>query len=223
MQKDEKARRGLTNGYGFKIIFVFFLLGSLLGTYWEEILYFAMNHVWVPRDGTVIGPFSPIYGVGVCIFAVFLGKNNEKRSIPKTFLFSALIGGATEFGLSLVAQYVFHQVIWDYSDRFLNIMGRTTVPFMCFWGLGGLALMKLIYPLIDKALRRIPYRWGQPVFIILLVFMIIDLFLTYGSLGRQALRAAGKPAYTFIGAFFDKFYPDEWLMARFPAITFSGH
>lgn len=217
----EHKQRPLAEGYSFKLIFLFFVLGSLIGTYWEEILYFVRFHEWVCRDGTVIGPFSPIYGVGVCIFAALLGRRNSTRPLWKTFLYSALIGGVTEFAMSIVAEYVFHQTIWDYSDQFLNIMGRTTVPFMLFWGLGGTVLMKLIYPLFEKLLRRIPYRIGQPVYIILLVFMIVNLFLTYGSLGRRALRAGGAPAATFIGSFFDRVYPDEWLAERFPAITFE--
>ena len=159
--------------------------------------------------------------MGVCVFAALLGKHDAKRPLWRTFLYSALIGGCTEFMMSVVAQYIFHEIIWDYSDQFLNIMGRTTVPFMLFWGLGGTILMKVIYPLLLKLLRRIPRSIGQPVYIVLLVFMAVDLFLTYGSLGRQAMRAAGDPPRTFIGQFFDTYYSDEYLAQRFPAISFS--
>ena len=225
MSEKKNPNRPLADGYSFKLIFAFFLVGSLLGTYWEEILYFVRFQQWVCRDGTVIGPFSPIYGVGVCIFAAILGKGNAKRPIWKTFLYSALIGGVTEFMMSVVAEYIFHQVIWDYSGKFLNIMGRTTVPFMLGWGLGGTVLMKLIYPLFEKLLRKIPYRFGQPVYILLLVFMAVNLFLTYGSMGRQSIRATGQPPATFIGEFFDNVFTDEWLQERFPAIDFTteGH
>ena len=30
-----KEKKPFCEGYGFKIIFVFFVLGSLIGTYWE--------------------------------------------------------------------------------------------------------------------------------------------------------------------------------------------
>lgn len=217
---DAKKTRPLVTGHSWQSVFALFLVGCVIGTYWEELLYFIMHHEYVLRTGTVIGPFSPIYGYGVAVFAICLGKGNEKRAWWKTYLISCLIGGAAEFIMSLIAQYVFHQVIWDYSDMFLNIMGRTTVPFMLGWGLGGLALMKLVYPLINRLLGKVPYRIGQPIFIALLIFMIINLFLTYGSLGRQAMRVAGDTEATnFLFAFFDKYYPDAWLSARFPAIT----
>ena len=222
MSAKSSENRPFLTGYSFKLIFLFFVLGSLIGTYWEEILYFVRFHEWVCRDGTVIGPFSPIYGVGVCIFAALLGKSNDKRPIWKTYLYSSLIGGATEFSMSLVAEYVFHEIIWDYSDQPLNILGRTTVPFLLFWGLGGLVLMKVVYPLLVKLFRKVPYKFGQPAYIILLVFMAVNLFLTYGALGRQALRAGGAQPATFIGEFFDTYYPDDWLAQRFPAITLSG-
>ena len=212
--------RPFVTGHCVQLVFALFMIACLVGTYWEEGLYWFQHHEYVLRTGTVIGPFSPIYGYGAAVFAICLGKNNDKRPIWKTYLYSCLIGGIAEFVMSLIAEYVFHQVIWDYNDKFLNIMGRTTIPFMLGWGLGGLALMKLVYPLLTRLLSKVPYRIGQPIFIVLLVFMIINLFLTYGSLGRQAMRVAGDTeASNFLWAFFDRFYPDEWLMARFPAIT----
>lgn len=220
MMSEKTAKRPFVTGHCAQTVFALFMIGCLIGTYWEELLYFVMHHEYVLRTGTVIGPFSPIYGYGVAVFAIALGKGNETRPIWKTYLYSCLIGGIAEFVMSLIAEYVFHQVIWDYSDKFLNIMGRTTIPFMLGWGLGGLALMKLVYPFLIKLMRKIPYNIGQPIFILLVIFMIVNLFLTYGSLGRQAMRVAGDTeASNFLFAFFDRVYPDEWLKARFPAIT----
>lgn len=221
-QKTKKQEKPFVTGHCVQTVFFFFLIGCLVGTYWEEGLYFVQHHEYVLRTGTVLGPFSPIYGYGVAIFAIILGVGNEKRSLLSTYLISCLIGGIAEFVMSIIAEVVFHQVIWDYSDRFLNIMGRTTIPFMLGWGLGGLVLMKVIYPLIIKLCKKIPRRIGQPVFIVLVIFMAVNLFLTYGSLGRQAARGAGKPANDPVSVFFDKFYPEEYLKARFPAISFMS-
>lgn len=46
--------------------------------------------------------------------------------------------------------------IWDYFNIPLNINGRTTLPFMVFWGLGGMVLMKLVYPFVSKWIEKIP-------------------------------------------------------------------
>ena len=217
----------LATGHSWQTVFAAFVIACVAGTLWEEVLYLVQHHEWVARTGTVIGPFSPIYGYGALAFCVFLGWTLKSwtgwQSWVGTYLISCLIGGTMEFMMSLIAEVVFHEVIWDYHDRFLNICGRTTEPFMLGWGLAGLLLIKVVYPLIIKLTSVIPYAIGEPIFILLLVFMVVDLFLTYGALGRQAMRAAGNADTTnFLWQFFDKYYPDEWLIKRFPAITVNG-
>lgn len=208
-------------GWCFVKIFVFFVLGCIIGTYYEEILWFIRFHERVNRQGIFYGPFSPIYGLGISIFVIFLGRNAEKRSWLKTWAWSALIGGCTEYATSLIAEKIFGSTIWDYSNIPLNINGRTTLPFMVFWGLGGMVLMKLVYPFISKWIEKIPYKIGQPVFCIALALMIVDLVLSYGAMGRRAMRDQGLPPQTFIGEFFDRVYPDEYIDEKIPAMVFN--
>lgn len=208
-------------GWCFVKIFVFFVLGCIIGTYYEEILWFIRFHERVNRQGVFYGPFSPIYGLGVSIFVIFLGRNAEKRSWLKTWAWSALIGGCTEYATSLIAEKIFGSTIWDYSNIPLNINGRTTLPFMVFWGLGGMVLMKLVYPFISKWIEKIPYRIGQVVFYTALVLMVIDLVLSYGAMGRRTMRDQGIPPQTFIGEFFDRVYPDEYIDEKIPAMVFK--
>lgn len=208
-------------GWCFVKIFVFFVLGCIIGTYYEEILWFIRFHEWVDRQGIFYGPFSPIYGLGISIFVIFLGRNAEQRSWFKTWAWSALIGGVTEYATSLIAEKVFGSTIWDYSNVPTNINGRTTLLFMIFWGLGGMVLMKLVYPFISKWIEKIPYKIGQPVFCIALALMIVDLVLSYGAMGRRAMRDQGMPPQTFIGEFFDRVYPDEYIDEKIPAMVFN--
>lgn len=214
-------KKVFAQGYCFVKIFVFFVLGCIIGTYYEEILWFIRFHEKVDRQGVFYGPFSPIYGLGISIFVIFLGRNAEKRSWLKTWAWSALIGGCTEYATSLIAEKIFGSTIWDYSNIPLNINGRTTLPFMVFWGLGGMVLMKLVYPFVSKWIEKIPYKVGQVVFYIALVLMIIDLVLSYGAMGRRTMRDQGMPPKTFIGQFFDRVYPDEYIDEKIPAMVFK--
>lgn len=111
--------------------------------------------------------------------------------------------------------------IWDYSNIPLNINGRTTLPFMVFWGLGGMVLMKLVYPFVSKWIEKIPYKIGQAVFYIALVLMAVDLVLSYGAMGRRAMRDQGVPPQTFIGKFFNRVYPDEYIDEKIPVMVFK--
>lgn len=222
--KDQTAvpeKKVFAQGYCFVKVFVFFVLGCIIGTYYEEILWYIRFHERVDRQGIFYGPFSPIYGLGICIFVIFLGRNAEKRSWFKTWAWSALIGGGTEYATSVIAEKVFGSTIWEYSNIPTNINGRTTLLFMIFWGLGGMVLMKLVYPFVSKWIEKIPYKVGQTVYYIALVLMLVDLALSYGAMGRRAMRDQGTPPITFIGTFFDRVYPDEYIDKKIPAMVFQ--
>lgn len=221
VERTAPEKKVFAQGYCFVKIFVFFALGCIIGTYYEEILWYIRFHERVSRQGVFYGPFSPIYGLGVCVFVVFLGRNAAKHSWFKTWAWSALIGGCTEYATSVIAEKVFGSTIWDYSNIPLNINGRTTLPFMVFWGLGGMVLMKIVYPLLSKWIEKIPYRIGRAVYTVALILMIIDLVLSYGAMGRRAMRDQGLPPKTFIGTFFDRVYPDEYIDEKIPAMVFK--
>lgn len=221
IQEQASGKRVFAQGHCFVKVFAFFVLGCVIGTYYEEILWYVRFHERVNRQGIFYGPFSPIYGLGVCIFVIFLGRNAEKRSWFRTWAWSALIGGGTEYATSVIAEKVFGSTIWDYSNVPTNINGRTTLLFMVFWGLGGMVLMKLVYPFISKWIEKVPYKTGQAVYYIALFLMIVDLVLSYGAMGRRAMRDQGIPPQTFIGAFFDRVYPDEYIDEKIPAMVFQ--
>ena len=216
--KLNKETKVFAKGFCFAKIFILFLLGCIFGTYYEEILWRFTNGEWVNRQGLIFGPFSPIYGIGVSIFAIFLGKNNEKRSIIKTYLYSALIGGVAEFTMSWFCDVVMGVKFWDYTGYFLNIGGRTTIPFMLFWGLLGLILMKVIYPFLSKIVEKIPYKIAQPTYIVILVAIILDIVITYTAFGRMVFRDKGQEPLTFIGKFCDNHFSDEYMYHKFPAM-----
>lgn len=225
MKKGEKRQKKeiFAEGFCFKKVFIFFVIGCLLGTYYEEILHFFKVGQWQTRQGVLYGPFSPIYGFGIAIFLAVLGKHNDKRSWFMTWLYSALIGGIAEFMMSLIADKIFGVQFWDYSGRFLNIAGRTTIPYMIGWGIGGLILLKIVYPLVSHLVEKIPLKIGMVVYYILFVFIIIDVILTYSALGRMAFRNKGVEAKTFIGEFFDKVYTNDYLYDKFPIMELEDN
>ncbi|MFR7592826.1 MAG: putative ABC transporter permease [Longibaculum sp.] len=206
-------------GFCFAKVFIFFVIGCLIGTYYEEILWFVRFGVWTDRQGMIYGPFSPIYGLGVAIFVAILGKHNDERSWLKTWFYAALIGGGTEFLTSWIADVCFGVVFWDYSHMFLNIMGRTTIPFMIGWGVGGTFLMKVVYPFVSKWVEKVPYRIARPIYIVSLVFITLDLIITYSAFGRMALRNNGQKPYTFIGEIYDKIYDNDFMYEKFPVMS----
>lgn len=214
-----EEKKIFAKGYCFPKIFIFFVLGCLFGTFYEEILWLISHGELTNRQGLIYGPFSPIYGVGVAIYVIILGKNNDKRNLLHTFVYSAIIGGVTEFMTSFIAEFCFGVQFWDYSNQFLNIAGRTTIPFIFAWGLMGTVLMKAIYPFISKWIEKIPYKVAMPIYIIVLTLLTIDIIITYSAFGRMAFRNQGKEPLTFVGEIYDKYYTNEFMNDKFPAMS----
>ena len=119
------------------------------------------------------------------------------------------MGGICEYLLSVFQEILFNTKSWDYTGYFLNIGGRTTIPFMIVWGLFGLLFVQVVYPFLSKMIEKIPYNIGEISYKILLVFMIINITLSMGACLRQKMRREGKKPYTIVGEFFDNFYSDE--------------
>lgn len=203
-------------GWCFAKIFMLFVIGCVIGTYYEQFLTLFQHGVWESRQGIIYGPFNPIYGFGFAAFGLFLGKNIETRKWYFTFLYASILGGCTEFILSWIGETLFHATSWDYTGYFLNIGGRTTIPFMLFWGLGGLLFMKLIYPLLSKLVEMIPYKIGRIGLPILVIFMCLNMLISYTALYRQAQRQAGFPPVTIVGELYDQIYTDEFLKTIYP-------
>lgn len=220
-----KKNKIFAEGYSGKKLFLIFVIGSIFGALYEQILNLVKiylktgNIVWELRRGVIYGPFSPIYGLGAVLIVYFLIKPNYSKI--KTFIYGSLLGGTFEYTISLLQEIFTHTTSWDYSNHFLNINGRTTIPFMIVWGLFTLIFAKLVYPFLSNSIEKIPLNIGNIIFYILLIFLIIDMFISWTALIRSALRRNDFKPLTPVGRIYDKVYSDEVLEEKFPNMDFK--
>ena len=197
-----------------KIILIF-IIGSVLGTFYEEILHIVKFYMkyktfdWVPKRGLLYSPISPVYGIGILIIYILFYL--KKRKWYQTFILGCLFGGVYEFTMGFLQETIWGTISWDYSDKFLNIGGRTTVPFMIFWGLLVIAFVYLIFPLLDKLYSKFREKTINNLTLVLSIILILDVLITISAVTRQTLRHSGVEAKTFIGEFCDKHYTDQYL------------
>lgn len=202
-------------GLCFRKLFFIFLIASVIGTIYEDLLIFVRTFletgvgVWMTHRGVIYGPFNVIYGFGAALMCWFLLRKPYKNW--QIFLYSALMGGAVEYLLSLGQELVLGTRSWDYSGLFLNLNGRTTVPIMLIWGVMGLVFIKVVYPWVSNLIERIPPTIGENLYIILLIFMIFNMVISWSALIRQNLRHYEIRPLTPLGEFYDRYYPDEFL------------
>lgn len=215
IMKNEKV---FAKDFCFAKVFCLFVVGSLFGTYYEEILWYIKYKEITNRQGLIYTPLSPIYGLGCLMFILFLHKNNETRSYFKTYLYCCLLGGFSEYLTSFIADFFFDVKFWDCSNKFLNINGRTTIIYMLGWGLIGLIFMKILYPILSKLIESIPYYLAKVIYYSLLLIVSVDLFLTYTAFGRMALRNKEVPPLTIVGKLYDKYYNNDFMYQKFPVM-----
>lgn len=217
LKSDERV---FAKGICFEKLFVIFLIGSIIGAYYEQIVnlvkvyYSTGNFVWEYRRGVIYGPFNVIYGLGAVILVKLL--LSKERKWYQIVIYGALFGGIIEYAISFLQETFTHTVSWDYSDRFLNINGRTTIPYMIFWGLFSLFFTKCIYPFVSNLIEKIPYRMGMVITKVMVIFMIINMLVSWTAIIRQTLRRNDIRPFTFVGRLCDKYYTDEILIKYFP-------
>lgn len=218
--RQKQSKEVFAEGLCFKKLFFIFLLGSVFGTIYEDLLIYFTKGVFMLHRGVIWGPFNVIYGLGAAVMCWVLLR--KKFSNWQVFGLSALLGGVIEYTLSLLQEIFTGTTSWDYSNRILNIQGRTTIPIMLLWGLMGLILVRLVYPLCSKLIEKIPAHVGNVVFWALLVLMSVDCLVSWTALIRQALRHNNMPPLTPVGRLCDEYFTDEYLHHYFPNMVRTG-
>lgn len=80
---------------------------------------------------------------------------------------------------------------WNYANEPLNIGGRTTVPFMLFWGLLCYLIVRFILPLVLWLVHLIDDTWHTRLATILLAWILIDAVGALPAIFLYGQRANG--------------------------------
>ena len=62
---------------------------------------------------------------------------------------------------------------WDYSGYFLNIQGRVCAEGLLVFGLGGIAIVYFLAPIIDNQIQKL-----KPKLLVILCILLLGTFLT---------------------------------------------
>ena len=176
-----KSKKTFAKGLSKEKMFFVFIIFSFLGCLYED-------------------------GCGACLMIYVLLR--KKRPKHQYFTIGALLGGTFEYLISFLQETFTGTTSWNYSTYFLNINGRTTIPFMLFWGLLCYLCVTKVYPYVSKHIERIPYNLGQILYRILVIIIGLDMFISFSACIRLGLRHHDIPPFTSYGQFLDKHYND---------------
>ncbi len=155
---------------GLKIGIVFYL-ASMIGYVYELILNLIFNGK-IFSHGFLKGPWLPIYGFGALL--ILLINKFQKQPLVIFFL-SFFITGFLEGISGYLLLKIFKMRLWDYTGKFLNIGG-----FVCFlsafcFGIGGLLVTYILYPLVQKLLKKVNNKDLTYILTLITVIFSLDL------------------------------------------------
>lgn len=191
-----------------------FVIGSLIGYLIENVYSLMRLGVWTSRQGLVLGPFIPIYGVGAVLFSLLLGSKRKKNPLLLFFL-SCLLGGGIEFFGSLLEELLLGVKLWDFKQQPFNLAGRTSLLFMFFWGILGLLYVNFLSPILLCDIQRYLVKrngWLR----LLIVFFLFNFTLSGLALNRWWERNIGKAGDSLLDQKLDQYFHDEHLDDIYP-------
>lgn len=146
-------------------MFVYALAG-LIGTVHKTIWAYQAKGMFEYRNGSILTPFNYVYGLRV---------GHRHRAAPYRPGWKVVLGSRS----------------WNYANEPLNIGGRTTVPFMLFWGLLCYLIVRFILPLVLWLVHLIDDTWHTRLATILLAWILIDSVVTPPAIFLYGQRANG--------------------------------
>ena len=146
-------------------MFVYALAG-LIGTVHKTIWAYQAKGMFEYRNGSILTPFNYVYGLRV---------GHRHRAAPYRPGWKVVLGSRS----------------WNYANEPLSIGGRTTVPFMLFWGLLCYLIVRFILPLVLWLVHLIDDTWHTRLATILLAWILIDAVGALPAIFLYGPRANG--------------------------------
>ncbi len=194
-------------------MFWLFFFGSLLGVLIEGVYCKFVHGAWETHVVSIWGPFCILYGIGAVLFYVGNVVWEDKKKWQKFLLF-----GFTASGIEVIAgallEYGLGMYAWDYSGQFMNFRGYVSLSMTLAWGALGL-LFSFAIPHIDHVYSFMQNHMWHIAYVILSIFLVIDLAFTAICLLRWADRMYDIPAVSQFEVFLDTYFDNDFMQQRF--------
>ena len=155
--------------YSIWSLIMIFMIMSVGGWIWEVSLHLITDGEFVNR-GVLHGPWLPIYGTGSVLILMLLYR--FRRNPALEFSMVIAVCGLVEYFTAYFLELIHGgQKWWDYTGYFLNLHGRVCAEGLLVFGVGGMMIVYVLAPLLDKLIRKLPSR----LLVLLGVFLLSAL------------------------------------------------
>lgn len=168
----------------YYMILNFFIYGFF--GWCTEVAFAAVKQRKFVNRGFLNGPICPIYGIGVVCVVQILDVYTHNLGL--LYVMSVILVTALEWITGFLLEKIFHRKWWDYSNMPLNLNGYVCLLFSLIWGVACVVIVRWIHPLIYKILSSVPVWLGGIAGIILLTWLIADIYVTVTSILKMNRR-----------------------------------
>lgn len=146
-----------------------------------EVCYRSFKTHHLVNPGFMVGCALPIYGTGcVILYAIAdleIETSNEVLTIVVKCLICALLMTVVEYIAGLISLKVYHNRLWDYSNRWGNIQGIICPRFSLYWAILSVVFILGVYPLVEKIAEFIyVHQYMYLLLGIAIGIFLVDLF-----------------------------------------------
>ena len=196
-----------------KVLFIYFILTSVLGYIYECSAMTLWSGRWDNR-GFLFGPSIPIYGVG-CLLGLVFGEVIHNYTYLQVFFAGFLVSALLEYPTSVVLEKVFHERWWDYSIAPFNINGRVSLLSSLGFGIGALLIVYVINPLLLPLLYGCNPLIISRMSVLFMAIFLIDVFFSAYCNRKNITVNSYEKMNERIGAYVEKVNPDSYSLFRF--------
>lgn len=216
--KERRTRKRQPIELGFFHLVWLFLLLSFAGLIGETLVSYVIDGRWESRAGFVLGPFSPIYGLGGVLVTIAVNPLRGRDPIMQ-FCVAGLVGGVLEYFAGWFFEMRYGIVAWSYVGQPLNFHGHTCVGMMALWGAVGIVWGNWALPWVVRLVERIPERLRAPLTATAFAFIVADSALTLACLDSWFWRSMGRPVENPLQQFCATYFDDSFMRARFETMS----
>lgn len=165
---------------------IFFIVYAMIGWIYEVVLETFIYRWGFSNRGVLFGPWLPVYGFGATVFLllwyrIIKGKKLSLKllMIPVIFLLTALTATLIELITSYLCEWIMGSWPWQtYADYKYNFQARIALSPSIRFGIGGVAFLYVIQPLLDILAKKLKDKPAKITAIVIISVLALDLLYT---------------------------------------------
>ena len=161
--------------FSFYELLWYFVIYSFFG-WCMEVVFCTVTTGKLVNRGFLNGPVCPIYGFGMVLVLVTLGRFRDNLWL--LFFGGMILTTALELVGGWALKKFFHTTWWDYSEEPFNLGGYICLKFSLAWGFCVVAAVRVLHTAVAAFVHWLPFVLGVVLLCVLVAYFLADTVVT---------------------------------------------